>query len=354
MGLKRQVLLHVLKYGLGLGLLAYVIYCNWAAAPASNGPGLGEALARPVQLGALTLATLFCLLSVPVTFVRWHVLVRAQSLPFTVSEAFRLGTIGFFFGTFLPGAIGGDVVKAAVIARQQTRRAVAVATVIMDRFMALWGLVWLAALLGGAFWAFGDPTICSDRRLQGIILAAAAMVGATLSGWFLLGLLPAERAERLSQRLARLPAVGRTAAELWSALRMYRLQTRKVGLALLLSLMSHGLYIVSFWFAAQVFWRPAEHAAIPSLAEHLLLVPIGMVIQTVFPAPGGVGGSEFGFGKLYALAGSLEAGGVLACLALRAICWGLGLTGYLACLLLGPGWRISTERILERTVPEVS
>ena len=39
--------------------------------------------------------------------------------------------------------------KAAGIAREQSRRTVAVATVIMDRIIGLWGLCWLVALLGG-------------------------------------------------------------------------------------------------------------------------------------------------------------------------------------------------------------
>ena len=79
-----------------------------------------------------------------------------QDLPFTLGNAFRLGLLGFFFSTFLPGSVGGDLVKAAGIAREQSRRTVAVATVIMDRIMGLWGLCWLVALLGGGFWMAAD------------------------------------------------------------------------------------------------------------------------------------------------------------------------------------------------------
>ena len=47
------------------------------------------------------------------------------------------------------------------VAREQSRRTVAVATVIMDRVIALWGLFWFVALLGGAFWLTGrSPCRC--------------------------------------------------------------------------------------------------------------------------------------------------------------------------------------------------
>src|SRR6202023_4279934 len=99
----------------------------------------------------LILAGLVALTSVLVTFVRWYILVRAQDLPFTLPSALRLGMIGYYLSTFLPGAVGGDIIKAAFIAREQSRRTVAVTTVIVDRVIGLVGLIWLVALIGGLF-----------------------------------------------------------------------------------------------------------------------------------------------------------------------------------------------------------
>ncbi len=90
-----------------------------------------------------------------VTLVRWYFLVRALDLPFTLGGALRVGLLGIFYSTVLPGSVGGDIVKAAVLARGQSRRTAAVATVLMDRAIALWGLVWFVALLGGIFWVLG-------------------------------------------------------------------------------------------------------------------------------------------------------------------------------------------------------
>src|SRR5262249_13835966 len=153
--------------------------------------------------------------SLLLTFVRWYVLVRAQGLPFKLSDALRLGMAGFFFNSFLPGAVGGDILKAMFLAREQSRRAVAVATVVMDRVIGLWALVWIVALLGGAFWAGGLLPEGARQSSQVIIVASGVIVVLTLLVWALLGRLPAAGAERLAGRLERLPKVGGVAAEFW-------------------------------------------------------------------------------------------------------------------------------------------
>src|SRR5262249_54266655 len=154
--------------------------------------------------------------------VRWYVLVRAQGLPFRLSDAVRLGLAGFFFNTFLPGSVGGDVVKAAFLAREQNRRTVAVATVLMDRVIGLWGLFWFVALLGGAFWALGMLEGPAAGPSQFVVKGAAVVVGASAAVWLLMGLLPQRRAERFAGRLSRLPKVGGPAAEFWRAVWIYR------------------------------------------------------------------------------------------------------------------------------------
>src|SRR5207253_531758 len=131
----------LLKYGLGLALLAMVIpYWHLSAggqglpavaaatsaliaSPLGHGPvlagsslypgraeghevGLAGVLQRPIHWHFLALAAAITLASVLLTFVRWYVLVRAQALPFRLVDALRLGMIGYYLNTFLPGAVG--------------------------------------------------------------------------------------------------------------------------------------------------------------------------------------------------------------------------------------------------------
>ena len=334
---RQRLLISLLKYGLGIALLGYVLWHDWSP-PASGGLGLRDILAKPLQVGPLLLTAFIFLIGALLTFVRWYVLVRAQELPFTPVNALRLGLLGFYFSAFLPTSIGGDIIKAAFLAREQSRRTVAVATVLLDRAIGLWGIIWIVSVLGSALWLGGHETVQERLSLHFIVLTAVVVLGVTISLWLLLGILPEWRAQRFASRLERyLPIVGNAAAEFWRAVWMYRSKGLSIAGALLISIGSQTCFVFAFFFASHVFHDPDQPPHAPSLVEHFLLVPIGTGIQAVYPSPGGIGGGEWGFGKLFSLVDpSMETTGTFACLVLRVITLGLGLTGYLVYLRMRP------------------
>jgi uncharacterized protein (TIRG00374 family) len=306
----------------------------------SYNPGVKDAFQHPILITPLLLSTLIFLVGLLITFWRWHILVRAQGLPFSVFNATRLGFVGFFFSTFLPGSlIGGDVVKAAFIAREQSRRTVAAATVLADRVVGLWGLVWLVPLTGGVFWALGNPIISEDKNLQRIVLIAGAMVAGSLLLWLLLSILPARRAEIFAGRLRRIPKLGHILTELWQAFWLYHLDRRTILTTLCMSLVGHLCFVTSFYYSALVFQTPGE---IPSFQEHFLLVPIGMIAKAGFPTPSGVGGGEYVFGWLYSLVGKPRAKGVLASVAQLLVNWAVSIGGYLVYRQMRPALKVVT------------
>jgi glycosyltransferase 2 family protein len=331
----KRILWTALKYLVAAALLTLVVWMNWGHPENPNDRGLGYVWQRhvvrgePIHYGYLGLAFLCFAAAIPITFMRWYVLVRAQDLPFTIGSAFRLGLIGLFYNTFLPGSVGGDVVKATSIALEQSRRTVAVATVIMDRIIGLWGLCWLVALLGGAFWVSGVLEGTKDEAPSKLVVGSAlAVVAASMLGWLLLGLLSEAAAVRLADRLERLPKVGGSAAEFWRAVWMYRRRQGSVFLALALSFIGFLGFVPSFYFGARALGDAAPNM-IPTLTEHFLFVPIGLVVQAVVPLPGGVGAGEYGFGKLFSWFGCPEPNGVLASLVQRVVTWVISLLGYL-------------------------
>lgn len=341
----------LLKYAIGFGLLAWVIYNNWQTS--SSGPGLRDALAGPIRVLPFALAGLFTGASALITFVRWYGLVRAQELPFTLLGAVRLGAVGYFFNHFLPGAIGGDLVKAVALARSQSRRTVAVATVLIDRAIGFWGLVWLVALFGGWFSVTENPLLRENVGLRAVVRSAWGIAAATVVTWALLGFLPEWRAQRFARRLTRVPKIGHNLAEFWSAIWLYRNRPRAVALALLLSLVSQSCNVFAIHFAAQTFAITADADVLPTLSEHALIVPQGMAIEAFFPAPGGVGGGEFGYGKLYRLIGRPEALGVLASLGRRMCQWMVGLIGYVIYLRLRPSLGADARQEAGEDEPDV-
>ena len=158
----------------------------------------------------------------------------------------------------------------------------AVATVIMDRAIALWALVWFVAGLGSVFWLAG--TLEGKAQAQLIVKTALAIVAGTGLVWMLLGLLPPHRADRFARRLSHIPTVGHSAAEFWRAVWMYRCRPRVVVAAMVLSWVGHVGFVLLFYCCARIL---VDSDQVPGLAEHFLIVPIGLVIRAVPLFPGG-------------------------------------------------------------------
>ena len=286
---------------------------------------------EPIHLGFLALGFLLGLTAVVLTFVRWYVLVRAQDLPFTIPDALRLGFIGFFFNAVMPGSVGGDIIKAAFLAREKPdRKTVAVATVIMDRVIALWALVCFVALSGSIFWAFGLLQGTGAEQSRMIVRVAAVIVTVSLSGWLLLGLMPVRWADRYANHLSRFPKVGSTLAEFWRAVWMYRCRQKSIAITLIITWTGHVFFVLYFYCSVRVLWDAGDPAQrIPTLAQHFLLVPIGLIIRAVPLLPGGVGIGELGYGLLYKWLGASESSGVLGSLVNRVCDWTIGIFGFI-------------------------
>ena len=360
-----RLLIDLGKYLLAIGLLVWVVRANWAppapvrtvasvaastcglaGAPGGvlpavtvlvpgrlESPGLGYVWhhhverAEPVRLELLLLALAIYAVALTLTLLRWYLLVRALGLSLPLLDAFRFGLIGIFFNTFLPGAVGGDIIKAAALARGQQRRTASVATVIMDRAMALWALVWFVALLGGAAWMLGWLEGPSATTAGFILRFAWIIAGVSGLCWVLLGFLPARRADRFAERLTGLPWVGTTAAEFWRSVWMYRNRQGTIALVMLITWVGQVGFLSSFYLGLMAFWSPVM-GPVPSYVQHFLMVPMGLVMQALVPTPGGAGGGEWSFGALYLLFGAAEANGVLASLVQRLFSWLMGLVGW--------------------------
>lgn len=77
---------------------------------------------------------------------RWKLFVdQFSKLDFKTS--FKLTLIGQFFSFFIPGGVGGDVVKALELAKEQVAsRATALSTVIADRVLGLFTMILLSSI----------------------------------------------------------------------------------------------------------------------------------------------------------------------------------------------------------------
>ncbi len=221
-------LVPLVKYGFGFGLLAYVIYKYWG--PQNGAPGIGQLLRGPIAFEWLAVAALLMVTAASLQIYRWYLLVRALDLPFTVRNAYRLSLVGIFYNTFIPGSVGGDLVKAYFIAHAHPERKTrAVASVIADRALGLFGLILFVAVLGSTAWALGDARIAANPDLQWIVKVMVGIASGSVVGFLVLGLLPASRVDRFAGRLKWVPKVGNSLAEMWYAVWEYRQRLKVVA-----------------------------------------------------------------------------------------------------------------------------
>lgn len=230
-----------------------------------------------VQLFLAALALNFA--GLVLTFVRWYVLVRALGIPFRLRDALRLGFIGNVFNLVIPGAVGGDLIKALYLTREHAQKEQAIASMVIDRVVGLLGLFLLAGLMGLGTWSAADLLV---RRLIVVVWVAlaAGLVGlAILFTPALYG--PLNRLVRGRRKLERI------LSELEAAASAYRKRLAVVIAMLFMAMCIHSLYVLSFYEASRAIFP-----SVPTLGQHFLIVPL-CLFTTAVPLPfGALGLSE--------------------------------------------------------------
>ena len=262
---------------------------------------------QQIQWKFLAAALTLCMSSIILTFFRWYLLVKALDFPFSFRDAMRLGFLGYLFNYVAPGAVGGDAIKAVMMASEQpSRRAVAVATILLDRILGLEALLIVGA--GSVLFVSGD--------IQHREKIVTVLWGGSLAG--LLGLTvmlsPAARS-RPVMALIRLPKVGRLFADLLDAVTLYQSRRAVVILTVLISIVGHFGVISSFFLCALAV---SSSDLVPDYATHLFLIPLAEIIGVIVPLPGGVGALEGAVQESYHLAGAKPELGFIAAGAYRA------------------------------------
>ena len=299
----KKVLINLLKFGVPIAIIAWLL----ASVPEEQ---FRELQQRPKNWPLLVIALALVFSAVSLTFIRWYLLVRALRLQFRLLDAFRLGFLSYLFNFVSAGSVGGDLFKAFFIARRQPgRRAEAIATVVVDRMIGLYALLLLTT---GVIVLSGLPNSTTElRTLSQVTIGATAIGGIGI----LMLLVPGFTSGAVSEFLTGLPRVGKTLGQLITAVRIYRRRWRTVVVAVLMSLCTHVLFATALFLIAQALF---EH--VPTLREHMIMSPLGMVTGALPFTPAGFGAFEFAIEKLYEIvpaADNIDVVGILVALVYR-------------------------------------
>ena len=227
---------------------------------------------------------------------RWWFLMRANGLGVRFLEAQRFGWIGLFFNNVLPGATGGDVIKAVYIVRRCSGDKVrAVVSIVVDRILGVLSLLFvgsLASLLtmdrfpvfASTMWLTGLGTLCFCLLLISPGLRALLRFDALVS--------------RLPQRVAGI------VTELDQAVLHYRGHLVGIGGWILASPAIYTLFVGSYYCMSQALGVGI------ALTDLFFIVPVASVIQGIPIAPAGWGIGEAAYGALIGKFGAATLPGI--------------------------------------------
>lgn len=244
----------------------------------------------------LTFSTLCC-------SFRWYLIIKIQSLSQTFSSIFSLYMIGNFFNTFMPGSVGGDLIKAWYIAgRVPEKRTRAVFSVLIDRVLGLSMMFCYSAitLLFFTGWLKINP------QLKMVAIAVWIFSGCALS-FFLLFFWPPFWNLSVTQNLVSLLSKNKRMGEMTSSMMNFRHHFGTFMLTLFLSAVSILGAIVFHVYLGSLLHIPL------SVGQYFFVIPLAVTVSAVPLLPGGIGTGQVAFYTLFKWMGvpDPELGGTL-------------------------------------------
>ncbi len=214
---------------------------------------------------------------------RWRLLLNAQGIDASLRALSSSYMVGFFFNTFLPTTVGGDITRAYDISRRghlmggsgrlsESQMQKSVAVILVERsggIAALLFLAVIASLFGGRVFA-RLPSFWLIFSLFGLLLLLAIVIlNQSVSGFWL-------------KKMSKVPGVfkleGKVTA-LLSAIRVYRGKRKPFFMALALSLALQINTVMHYYFIGRGLGLDISVVyffAIVPLVILILLLPISI------------------------------------------------------------------------------
>lgn len=335
-------LFDLVKLLIGLALLYYLY--TLIENPARLWQQIRSANLLLLLLGALCYAG-----AVALGGIKWGILLRAAGIRIPYSRLLEHQWVAEFFNNFLPGQMGGDVIRGYGLATDTKRGADAAASVLIDRFIGL-GVFMLAAAVASTFMLLGgrtpDGTPFTAEQLAYVRLITLGTVGITLALTVMIAAILSRRLKQLVEWLfARLPLSGKT-VPLWhklaEAFNVYRHQPRALLVTAFCSLLIVVLTSINIWLISEALVQDSI-----SLIGVLTINPLIVFLALIPLSPGGLGLRQSAFAVLYELLGaSFQLG------------FGVGLIqqviGYIVSIPGGLLWMLGRQRGAAPPSPSVS
>ncbi|MCB0412834.1 MAG: flippase-like domain-containing protein [Bdellovibrionales bacterium] len=268
----------LVKFLFAFGLIGFLVY---------RGDLNFQVLAKIANPYYFLMGLALSFLNILFNNMRWLYLLRSQKINSTFKDSLQLTLMGIFFNFALPSSIGGDVVKAYYVVKENPhQRMKAATTVIVDR---VFGLIIMMAISVVSVIVYWDFVFSHPELSQAATLLILGLLGAIV---FLL-IAFSKKVRRLNgiiQYIHKIPKLG----GFYDALHSYGSDW---GAILKAFLMSVGSQLSAIFFMIVMAYAFGFNDL--SWGVYFFAIPIGFILMSVPIAPAGIGVGQIVFLYLF-------------------------------------------------------
>jgi len=256
---------------------------------------------------------------------RWMLLLYGVGIRVNYFRVLQLQMIGLFFNSIIPGAVGGDLMKAIYVIRDQEKsnKTPAMLSILLDRIVGLMGLF----TMGAVAVSVNFSQFASNEALAPIIALIYVLFGFTVCFFVLVfWRIPPER--DIVLRLVSKNIIGFSLLKkIYLAVCEYRSRPWRLVQALLISMTIQTLIMMFFIYLTEFM----NHSPVDFL-NYAAIYPVGLLCTALPLAPAGMGVGHVAFDSLYHLIGLKNGANVFNVYLVAQIT--LNLTGIIPYLLI--------------------
>lgn len=224
------------------------------------------------------------------TAYRWKLLVEIKTT-ITTYMAFKLTLIGQFFSFFIPGGVGGDIVKALELSKKDSvSRSESLSTVVADRILGLFSMVAFSTLFLLIDYTLEPKTNILKFLIFSSLLFLAMLIG-LLFGKSVINFITKFFSEKEHRLLVALHKTINSFELTFTAFRMKKLIASIITLSFLCQ-------VISIYFMSLVVHSLG--AEIPSYLIFFSLSCFGFLASAIPITPAGIGVGQAAFYFLFA------------------------------------------------------
>ena len=270
--MKKKKLILLLKIIIGIGLITYVLWKigpDWDKSKEYITNAFTSYFAK-VILG-VSLFSFVCLIGT----YRWKILLRAHQIYLPYPVALKLFFIGHFFSQYMPGGIaGGDIIKSYYVSTHTVKRkAEAVTTVFVDRFIGILGLV--GVLIVALLYNLGSIQYGKEIRFIFVFFIVCIIIALIFFNKRLMKRIPL--LSKIYQRLPRKEILTRV----YDAFYYYKDHKLTLLLTFLFSVCIHFILVIMAWIVGSSLGLKT------AFREYMILIPLVNFVGSIPVSPVG-------------------------------------------------------------------